>query len=69
MDPIYTPDNCTPAFQLRWTLALFPNGPLPQEDAWLSPLKAAVERDAVRILETHRRSPSCWQFLLSTHHT
>ncbi|HPM80844.1 MAG TPA: hypothetical protein PLF81_09095 [Candidatus Anammoximicrobium sp.] len=65
-DPIYTPDNSTPAYQLRWSLALFPRAELPPADAWLAPLKQATETDGVRVLECHRRAADVWQFLLST---
>ena len=64
--PIYTPDNCHPAYQLRWSLALFAEAELPPVANWLDPLKAAVERDGVRLLEHHFKPPNVRFFLLST---
>ncbi len=66
VDPIYTAANCTPAFQLRWSLALFQHQTLPEPGDWLEPLKQVVEKDGVRILEAQFRSPKSWLFLLSS---
>lgn len=66
MDPVYTPANCTPAYELRWSLTLFANRSLPPLEARLATFKEVVERDGVRILEHHFHEPSVWQFLLST---
>lgn len=63
--PIYTSANCRRAFQLRWSLALFCEQPIPSALEWLEPLKASVERDGVRILE-HNSHESVLFFLLST---
>lgn len=65
MKPLYTTTNCTPAYELRWSLALFANADLPRSENWLATLKAAVERDGVRLLE-HRAMAPVQQFLLST---
>lgn len=66
MDPLYTPGNTTAAYQLRWSLALFPKRELPGVDQWLSALQTLVERDGVRILETTRSAKGAQQLLLST---
>ena len=68
-EPLYTPENCSPAYQLRWSLALFPRAELRPSDAWLDELKQASEADGVRVLECHRRAIDVWQFLLSTQPT
>jgi len=65
LEPIYTAENCKPAYQLFWSLALFWHAPAPDAAAWLTTLKEAVEPDGVRILEHHQRSPKVSQFLLS----
>src|SRR5262245_15836582 len=65
-EPLYTSENCKPAYQLRWSLALFAKNALPSPDQWLEPLRAAVERDHVRILEYTSRPPNVGLFLLST---
>lgn len=64
--PLYTPDNCRAAFQLCWSLALFPVGEVPPAADWLEQLKGVTERDEVRILEYHERSEEGLLFLLST---
>lgn len=64
-DPIYTHDNCRPAYQLRWSLALFANQALPPVESWRPVLSAAVERDHVRLLDVTVRDNRLL-FLLST---
>ena len=66
LSPLYTADNCRPAFQLRWSLALFTKADLPTEADWLASLKSVVEPDGVRILEAKLTSLRVWQFLVST---
>ena len=65
-EPLYTSCNCTPAYELRWSLALFATVDLSATDAWLNDLKAAVETDGVRILECRVAQPPVLHFLLST---
>jgi len=65
-DPIYTAENCTPAYQLRWSLALFANSGLPRADSWYNRLKEATEADGVRVLNHHFKPPNARLFLLST---
>jgi REP element-mobilizing transposase RayT len=66
MEPLYTPAIVKPAYQLRWSLALFAKRQLPSIESWLPKLKEVVERDAVRILEVQARPPDVWQYYLST---
>lgn len=63
---LYTADNCRPAYQLRWSLALFATAQLPSSESWLPALMAVVERDGVRILEQSLKAPNVWFFVLST---
>jgi len=65
MKPLYTSSNCKPAYQLRWSLALFCSVELPPIKAWLSQLSEAVERDGVRVLD-HDQQNTVLFFLLST---
>jgi len=44
LEPLYTPVNCTPAYELRWSLALFATRDVPPHGVWLQDLKQAVER-------------------------
>jgi REP element-mobilizing transposase RayT len=62
---IYTKDNCKPAYQLNWSLALFWQEAIGRSD-WLTDLQAATEPDGVRILEHRFAQPNVSQFLVST---
>ena len=66
MKPLYTSANCKPAYQLRWSLALFSEADLPPVETWSQSLAEAVERDGVRLLESRLHQPRVWLFLLST---
>src|SRR5438132_9344854 len=48
--PIYTPDNCRPAYRLYWSLSLFWKAPCPRAEDWSPSLNQVVEQDGVRIL-------------------
>ena len=65
MKPIYTPANCKPAYQLRWSLALFCTVELPQPTIWENKLAEALEPDGIRLLEAVQQS-ALLTFLLST---
>ncbi|MBI1902233.1 MAG: transposase [Planctomycetia bacterium] len=65
-EPIYTTSNCRPAYQLRWSLALFAAADIPPPGAWLAPVQIAVETDGVRILDFHFQPPNVQLFLVST---
>lgn len=65
-EPLYTPTNCTPAYELRWSLALFATTDVGPAHCWLPQLKAVVEDDGVRILEQCSRPPHVLLFLVST---
>jgi hypothetical protein len=66
MQPLYTLDNTTAAYQLNWSVALFGTVKLPPAANWLNELKAATVNDGVRILEYHAPSPNVAQFLVSS---
>ncbi len=63
--PIYTADNCRPAYQLNWSLTVFWQEPIGDAE-WLEDLKKATEPDGVRLLEHCFRQPDISQFLVST---
>jgi hypothetical protein len=65
-EPLYTSSNCTPAYELRWSLALFSTVDLSASDVFLDDLKAAVEADGVWILEYRAEQTPLLHFLLST---
>ena len=66
MTPIYCSSNCTAAFQLNWSVAVFGKIDFPPIDSWIEPLKSSTEADGVRILETELTSSNTAQFLVST---
>jgi REP element-mobilizing transposase RayT len=66
LSPLYTAANCKPAYELRWSLALFSKSDLPDPDAWFEALRARTESDGVRLLEHHFKPPNIWFFLVST---
>jgi hypothetical protein len=66
MDPIYTAENTTAAFQLNWSLSLFGKTKIPDQEPWLNELRTATELDGVRILSSKTRSDNTVQFLVST---
>jgi REP element-mobilizing transposase RayT len=66
MEPIYTSENTSAAFQLNWSLAIFGKAELPDQETWLSELETATAPDGVRILSSHVRSENVLQFLVST---
>jgi hypothetical protein len=63
--PIYTPANCSAAYQLDWSYTLFWNEP-PADACWLPALSAACESDGIRILQHAFTQPEVSQFLIST---
>jgi len=66
MQPLYTPDNTTVAYQLNWSVALFGTDEFPQAASWLSELRTVTESDGVRILEHHIAAANVAQVLVST---
>ena len=66
MEPIYTAENTTAAYQLNWSLALFGKTKILDQEVWLNDLKTATELDGARILSCKTRSDNTVQFLVST---
>jgi len=65
MNPLYQKDNCTPSYQLRWSLDLFAITTLPPSSAWVDSLRDVIERDGIRLLE-HTQESNVVRLLLST---
>jgi hypothetical protein len=63
--PHYTDQNCTPAYQLDWSYALFWHAPPPNLN-WFPELQRLCEGDHVRLLEHEFKPPNVSQFLVST---
>lgn len=65
-EPIYTAQNCNPAYQLNWSYSVFrKETPIPPSE-WLHALSEAVEPDGVRVLNHRLTEKGTSQFLLST---
>jgi REP element-mobilizing transposase RayT len=66
MEPIYTPDNTKPAYQLNWGLTVFwRQTPIPA-DHWLAALQQSTESDGVRVLKHRVTGNDASQFFVST---
>jgi REP element-mobilizing transposase RayT len=64
-EPIYTAANVKFAYQLRWAMTLFIDGPLPPIES-LIPIEEALEPDGIRVLSRRYVKPNMLQFTLST---
>ena len=62
----YSPTSCKPAYQLRWSLSIFPQTLLPPANKWLHDLQASTIRDRVHTLDARLLNNNVIQFLLST---
>ena len=66
MEPIYSPRNVEPAYQLNWGLTIFwRERPIPDKE-WFTALKAATEPDGVRVLKHRITTNNASQFFVST---
>ena len=54
------------AYQLRWSLAIFPTEPIPHPSNWLEHLSLACEPDGIRVLEATNSPNGSLLLLLST---
>ena len=66
MDPIYTPENTSFAFQLNWAVTLFARQGFPVLDPHVASLRPTWEADGLRVLEHRLRSAKVAYFLVST---
>ena len=65
-EPIYSPQNMNPAYQLNWGLTIFwREHPIPEPD-WLTQLQSATEPDGVRVLKHRTTTRDASQFFVST---
>ena len=68
LKPIYSPEPCTPAYQLNWCSRFLRNAPLPDVQGWLQPLGETLEnKDAIRLLEHRLPSPDVIHSLPGQH--
>ena len=66
MDPLYTPQNTAPAYQLNWGLTIFWRGCPISDETWLARLQQATEPDGVRLLKHRITTGDASQFFIST---
>jgi REP element-mobilizing transposase RayT len=66
MEPIYTPQNTRPAYQLEWGVTLFWRQPTTLDARWLAALQESTEPDGVRVLKHRFISNTASQFFVST---
>jgi hypothetical protein len=66
MDPIYRPENTSPAYQLNWGLTLYWRAARIPDDAWLLALQEATAPDGVRVIKHRTVANNGSQFFLST---
>jgi REP element-mobilizing transposase RayT len=64
--PLYTAENCKPAFQLRWSLACFSRNTLFLPPDFQKQINALAERHGVRVLEAFQSSDTKFQLLISS---
>ena len=64
--PLYTTENCKPAYQLRWSLACFLRSSFFLPSAFQEQVSALAEPHGVRILEVVQSSDVKFQVLLSS---
>ncbi len=66
MEPIYTPKNVEPAYQLNWGLTIFwRENPVP-DSQWFMQLQAETESDGVRVIKHRTTNGDASQFFVST---
>ncbi|MBN2216378.1 MAG: transposase, partial [Pirellulales bacterium] len=66
MQPLYTPHNIKPAYQLNWGATIFWRNMPIDESHWLAELKKSTEPDGVRVLKHQWTTNNASQFFLST---
>ncbi len=62
----YDPQRLSVAYQLRWSLSIFPTVPLDPEIDWVEALSQACEPDGIRILEVALSDKNVLSLLIST---
>ncbi len=64
--PVYLLNNCSPAYQLNWSLSVFGKDRLPSPEFVIDELQAAIARDDLKILEFRTVDPNVAQFFISS---
>lgn len=66
MEPIYTPHNTNPAYQLNWGLTIFWRETPIGEENWLPDLQEATEPDGVKVIKHRTTTEGASQYFIST---
>ncbi len=66
IQPRYTSNNCSAAYQLNWSLSVFGRESLPSPAASIQQLREAIAKDHLKILEFNDKLPNIVQFFVSS---
>ena len=66
IQPRYTPENCSTAYQLNWSLSVFGSESLPSPASTIDELRVAIAGDCLKILEFKYEPPNVAQFFVSS---
>jgi len=64
-EPIYTPETCTPTYQLNWSYALFWHNP-PAGVSWFEQLQELLDENHIRLLQHEFEQGNVSKFLITT---
>jgi REP element-mobilizing transposase RayT len=66
IQPRYTSNLCSPAYQLNWSLSVFGRESLPSPASSIEALREALQKDQLKILEFNHNPPNIVQFFVSS---
>jgi REP element-mobilizing transposase RayT len=66
IQPRYTFNNCSAAYQLNWSLSVFGRESLPSPASSIEHLCEAIAKDHIKILEFNHKPPNIVQFFVSS---
>jgi len=66
IQPRYTSNNCSAAYQLNWSLSVFGRESLPSPACSIEQLREAIAKDHLKILEFNHKPPNIVQFFVSS---
>lgn len=66
IQPRYTSNNCSSAYQLNWSLSIFGRESLSSPASSIEQLREAIAKDHLKLLEFHHKPPNIVQFFVSS---
>ena len=66
IQPRYTSNNCSAAYQLNWSLSVFGRESLPSPASSIEQLREAIAKDHLKILEFNHKPPNIVQYFVSS---